>query len=485
MFGIYGKRPTREMVELFRKTGASSVLLLGRNIDTPAQTKALTKELVQRVGRPLVFAVDHEGGWVLRFKNGLTAFPGNAALGRAGRSDLAYATGEQMARELLALGIQLNLAPVLDVLTERYNPGIGIRSFGKDPKLVSRLGTAQIRGMQEHGLSACAKHFPGKGAATVDAHVQLPTIKIHRPSFEKIHLAPFAAAVKAGVHCVMTSHVRFPALDNKVATFSRSITRDLLRRRMGFDGVVISDDLCMGAVTGRMPVQLAAVESIQAGHDLLIVAHDRQAMAESAELLAGAVSDGLIEESEIADSVRRVSRLLKLRRPRAARPDARRGKEIGDQTARAAVELVQQGALSLPLKPESETLFLLPDFDKVKSRFTFEGGTKGPERWLRGKLRTYPPARLARTPVESTDIEPLTEKIRRARRIVFFCFEAMRFPGQKAVLDFLKREAPERTLVCLIRNSWDLSLIHPRMTALDAHGYRLSQLGAALDKMLS
>lgn len=485
MFGIYGKRPTREMVELFRRTGASSVLLLGRNIDTPAQTKALTQELVQRVGRPLLFAVDHEGGWVLRFKSGLTAFPGNAALGRAGRPDLAYGTGKQMAGELLALGIQLNLAPVLDVLTQRYNPGIGIRSFGKDPKLVSRLGTALIKGMQDHGLSACAKHFPGKGAATVDAHVQLPTIKIARPDFERVHLSPFSAAVRTGVHCVMTSHVRFPALDKKVATFSQKITRDLLRRRMGFKGVVISDDLCMGAVTGRMPVQMAAVESIQAGHDLLIIAHDRQAMAESAQLLDSAASEGLIEGSEIKASVRRVSRLLNLRRSRGKAPGAARGNKIAESTARAAVDLARQGTFSLPLHPEAQTLFLFPDFSEVKSRFTFEDGTQGPERWLREKLRGRRFTRLARTPIESPGIEPLKHEIRGARQIVFFCFEAMRFPGQKAVLELLNREAPDKTLACLIRSSWDLALLHPRMTALDIHGYRLCQLGAAVEKMLS
>ncbi|PIR18527.1 MAG: hypothetical protein COV48_07035, partial [Elusimicrobia bacterium CG11_big_fil_rev_8_21_14_0_20_64_6] len=164
MFGVYGLKPTRQTVSVFKSTGATGVLLLARNIETPAQTKAYITELEQRLGRPLLVAIDHEGGWVLRFKSGVTPFPGNAALGRARSPKLAYAVGRQMARELAPLGIRMNLAPVLDVAAKNYNPGIGIRSLGSDPASAGRLGAALIRGMQDNGISACAKHFPGKGA---------------------------------------------------------------------------------------------------------------------------------------------------------------------------------------------------------------------------------------------------------------------------------------------------------------------------------
>lgn len=210
MFGVYGTKPSRATVALFKSTAATGVLLLARNIETPAQTKAYVAELEQRLGRELLVAVDHEGGWVLRFMSGVTAFPGNAALGRARDPKLAYAVGRQMARELAPLGVRMNLAPVLDVATKDYNPGIGIRSFGSDPKIAARLGAAFVRGLQDSGVSACAKHFPGKGAATVDAHVDLPTIKLPRAAFKRAHLAPFAAAVRAEVDAIMTSHVRFP-----------------------------------------------------------------------------------------------------------------------------------------------------------------------------------------------------------------------------------------------------------------------------------
>lgn len=485
MFGVYGTRPTRETVSLLKDTGACGVLLLARNIESARQARAFTEELTQRVGRPLLFAVDHEGGWVLRFKDGVTAFPGNAALGRAGDPRLAYATGRQMALELSRLGIRLNLAPVLDVLTERYNPGIGMRSFGRDPALVSRLGSAFIKGLQDHGVSACAKHFPGKGAASVDAHVELPTIRIPRPEFERVHLAPFAEAVKAGVRCVMTSHVRFPALDRVPATFSRRITRGLLRDKLGFEGVVISDDLCMGAVTADRPIQTAAVQALEAGHDMLIIAHDRQAQREAAGLLAAAVEGGRIGEEDIRLSRTRIEKLVARPRKPAAAADLEEGISLSALVSDKAIELVQQGAITLPVPSNGRpNLVLLPDFREVKDRFTFEQGPSGPERWLRGTLAHGNPARLLRAPVQSKEVSHLREEVRRASRIVFFCFEAMRFPGQRAVLELLKKEAPERTVVCLIRNSWDRAKLDRRMTALDAHGYRLCQLSQALARML-
>ncbi|MBI5629806.1 MAG: beta-N-acetylhexosaminidase [Elusimicrobia bacterium] len=485
IFGVHGKRATKRTVDLLKKTRAGGVLLLARNIDTPEQTRALTRELVQRVGRPLLFCVDHEGGWVLRFKSGVTALPGNAALGRAGSADWAYAAGRQMALELKSLGIQLNLAPVMDVLTTRYNPGIGIRSFGSDPALVGRLGASMIRGLQDHGVGACAKHFPGKGAASVDAHVDLPAIRIPRSEFERVHLAPFKTAVEAGVDCVMTSHVRYPALDSAAATFSKKITAGVLRRRLGFNGLVISDDLCMGAVTRTKPVQLAAVEALAAGHDLLIIAHDSQAQEESADLLGQAAADGLVGAEVLERSCERLKKFLKLRgggaAPASASKLAREGELLSAKIAARAVRIIQRGVISLPLGPDSEpTVVLFPDFKEVRERFTFEGGPRGPENMLRESLAGWGKTRLLRAPIESTDMRDLPQHVERASRVIFFCFEAMRFSGQKAVLQLLRRKAADKTAVCLIRNSWDLTLAGPRMTVLDSAGYRLCQLKAAL-----
>ncbi|MCR4296074.1 MAG: beta-N-acetylhexosaminidase, partial [Elusimicrobia bacterium] len=350
MFGAYGLKPSRQTVSLFKSTGATGLLLLARNIETPAQTKAFVTELEQRLGRPLLVAIDHEGGWVLRFKSGVTPFPGNAALGRARDPKLAYAVGRQMARELAPLGIRMNLAPVLDVATKAYNPGIGIRSFGSNPSLVGRLGAALIKGLQDNGVSACAKHFPGKGAATVDAHVDLPTIELPRAAFGRVHLAPFRAACAAGVDAVMTSHVRFPAFDKEVATFSTKIVRDVLRGELGYDGLVVSDDLCMGAITKRWPVAEATLKCLDAGHDVLMIAHDLQGMTDAVELLRQAGAP----EGQLSAADARITRLLHRRKAPAAKLSD--GAELSARIAAKAVVVARRGATALPVPLSRGTL---------------------------------------------------------------------------------------------------------------------------------
>ena len=484
MFGIYGTTATKETVRLLQKTGACGVLLLARNIEDAAQTRALTEDLVQKVGRPLLFSVDHEGGWVLRFKRGVTAFPGNAALGATKDADMAYAVGQAMGRELAWLGIRINLAPVLDVVSS-YNPGIGIRSFGENPVLAGRLGAAMIRGMQENGVCATAKHFPGKGAARVDSHVALPVITIPPARFAETHLAPFKDAIAEGVDCVMTSHVRFPKLDKAPATFSTKITRDLLRKKLGFEGAVISDDLCMGAIARQWPIQLASGKALEAGHDILLIAHAATAQEEAAELLAAQAEESPELAEQIKQSRRRINKLFKRQKPgEKSRPMA--ADALSDRIADLAVETAQRGRMALPLAPEAEPLLVIvPDFTEVEELFTFEGGVGRPEEIIEKIAARWGRAKIRRAPVQSPVVGALAREIQKSKRILFFCFEAMRFPGQRATLDILKREAPGRTVVCLIRNSWDKGLLAKAMTAVDTKGYRLSQLRAGLNLILS
>lgn len=476
MFGAYGLKPSRQTVSLFKSTGATGLLLLARNIETPAQTKAFVSELEQRLGRPLLVAIDHEGGWVLRFKTGITPFPGNMALGRARDPKLAYAVGRQMARELAPLGIRMNLAPVLDVATKTYNPGIGIRSFGADAALASRLGAAVIRGMQDNGVSACAKHFPGKGAATVDAHVDLPTIKLPRAAFTRTHLTPFRAACAAGVDAVMTSHVRFPAFDKEVATFSTKIVRDVLRGELGYDGLVVSDDLCMGAITKRWPVAEATLKCLDAGHDVLMIAHDLQGMTDAVELLRQAGAP----EEQLSAADARITRMLHRRKAPAAKLSD--GAALSARIAAKAVVVARQGRTALPVPLSRGTLVVVPDFKEVRERFTFEGGPGGPEALAR---RLAPGCSFTRAPIAAADLGRLPELARRAERIVFLCFEARRFPGQAAALRLLAGTAAAKTAAVLIRSSWDLDLCPKTMTVVDAAGYRLVSLEAALARTLS
>jgi len=487
MIGLQGPRADSKALSLLRRTGAMSVLLLARNVESPGQVRRLTLELEQRLGRPLIFAVDHEGGWVLRFESGVTAFPGNAALGKAGDPRLAKAVGRQMARELRALGIGLNLAPVLDVLGKKYNPGIHIRSFGADPEVVSKLGSAFICGQQVHRLAACVKHFPGKGAARQDAHLTLPLISESRRRMLKLHLAPFKAAVEAGAACVMSSHAVFPALDptKTPATFSRPIITDLLRSRLGFKGVAISDDLCMGAVTESRTIPESALEAFLAGHDLLIVAHVPEAMLETSELLLSAASDGRIPSGRWERSLGRIEALSRGFRPaRGPSPKAEPGLAL--RISRKAVEIVQEGAVPVPLPLRGGRLAVLwPDLREVRDRFTFEGGPSAPLKRVMSSVSRWPVKPVfALTPVVSgKEVAPALRAAAKADAALFFCFEAMRFPGQRRALEALQQAAGRKLAVCLLRNPWDKDLLRPGVTALHAYGYRDCQIQAVLEAL--
>src|SRR5262245_50420049 len=197
MIGLPGPTLRDDDVRLFRDTRAAGMILYRRNYENPAQLATLLTSLESALGRRLLVATDHEGGRIVMLGQGTTIFPDNLAIGTAGEEAFAAREGVIEGRELRRLGVDLSLGPCLDVLTERYSPNIGIRSYGKDPGLVARYGVARIRGMMRSGLTACAKHFPGKGHSPLDAHLRLPHIDSTWDEMRAGHLPPFVAAIGA------------------------------------------------------------------------------------------------------------------------------------------------------------------------------------------------------------------------------------------------------------------------------------------------
>lgn len=225
VLGIHGTAATPEIIEQFKRLRAGGLILYRRNFVSPAQVRQLLVDLEEALGRRLLVCVDHEGGRVIMFREGVTIFPDNLAVGTAGQIAYARRQGEIEAKELRRLGVDVNLAPVLDVLTDAYSPNIGIRSYGQDSHKVAALGAARIAAMQAGGLSACAKHFPGKGHAPVDAHLGLPVILSTWEEMAAVHLPPFQAAIQAGVDLIMSSHPSYPKLDpgpKQIASSSNS-----------------------------------------------------------------------------------------------------------------------------------------------------------------------------------------------------------------------------------------------------------------------
>lgn len=314
--GFEGTEPSAEILELIRE-GLGGVILYHKNCVDAAQVLQLTNRLqaaAQAAGhaRPLLIAVDQEQGRVARIVEGVTLFPAMGAIARAGDPELIGRVAEAVSRELLALGVNWNLAPVADVLSVPDCP-VGDRSFGSEPNLVSVMVAAYVRGAARAGILTSAKHFPGHGATAKDSHVATPTIGRSRGELENCDLPPFRAAIAAGVASVMTTHITFPSLDPGFpATLSRTILHDLLRGELGFAGAVISDDLEMAGISLNLPLEHGAIAALLAGCDILIVSRMLLAQRDLPGLLArlrAAIASGEIPAAAIAAALARTRQL--------------------------------------------------------------------------------------------------------------------------------------------------------------------------------
>jgi len=295
------------------------VILFKRNVRSGAQLRRLVAAIHESgPGVPPLVALDHEGGRVHRLPPPFTRFPPAAVLGARGDARLAEAVGRAMGRELRALGIDLDFAPVLDVRSNPRNHVIGDRAFGSDPAPVARLALAFARGLGRAGIVACGKHFPGHGASAGDSHFVLPRVRRSRRALTAVDLVPFARAVAARIPALMTAHVVYPALDpRRPATLSPVICETLLRRRMRFRGVLFSDDLEMNAVAARLPPARAAVAALAAGCDMLLVCQSLAAAREAMLGVAAALAQGTLSPERVATALAHVQGLRRAlgRRP--------------------------------------------------------------------------------------------------------------------------------------------------------------------------
>jgi beta-N-acetylhexosaminidase len=315
MVGFQGPTASTDVKALIRDFAVGQVILFSRNVEDPEQTAELVRELqatARAAGhdRPLIIAVDQEGGRVARLRAPWTEWSPLRALGRAGDETRARRMGEALGVELRACGITLDFAPVVDVDTNPESPVIGDRSFGADPDMVGRLGAAMIRGLQGKSVAACAKHFPGHGDTAVDSHLDLPVVEHVRSRLDEVELVPFRQAIQAGVATVMTAHVLFPDLDPEApATLSSRVVAGLLRDELGYDRVVVADDLEMKAVAKGWGPAESAVRAARAGCDILPVCHHHDVQVEAAEGLIRAVEAGVITRREVEAAEGRLARL--------------------------------------------------------------------------------------------------------------------------------------------------------------------------------
>ncbi|MGC4091871.1 MAG: beta-N-acetylhexosaminidase [Polyangiaceae bacterium] len=296
--GFKGTEVSPELRELVAR-GVRSVVLFARNVVEPEQVLALTQAIKALSAEPIAVAVDQEGGPVRRLRAGFSQVPAMRALGNADAA-LAERTGHMLGRELRAVGIDWNFAPVLDVDTNPDNPVIGKRAFSRSAQRVAELGVALARGLERASVAACGKHFPGHGDTEHDSHLDLPRLVHPLSRLDQVELVPFAAAVTAGIASIMSAHVVFSELDAEFpATLSPRVLRGLLRERLGYAGLVVSDDLEMSAIVEHYGIESAVLRGLTAGVDCFLVCHTAERMHAAIDTTLRAVEQSELDASLI------------------------------------------------------------------------------------------------------------------------------------------------------------------------------------------
>lgn len=315
MIGLPGPELDDSTRELIRTEGVNNFILFRRNVVDPPQLSKLCNDLSQacrdHTGRPALIAIDQEGGSVTRLPPPWRQFPDQRRLAEAVDPETALADyAASCADELRDCGINFNFAPVLDVAPAGAGFFMARRALGAEAATVARLGALVIREMQQHGVAACGKHFPGLGSACLDPHQVGFAITKDHAHLQTEDLPPFRGAIAAGVAALMTSHTVYPELDpEQPATLSPRILTDLLRGELGYDGLVVTDDLEMGAIENAMPVAEAARLALLAGADLLLICKEHDKVRETIAGLDKARAEGLMPEARVAEAASRIDRV--------------------------------------------------------------------------------------------------------------------------------------------------------------------------------
>lgn len=425
---------------------------------------------------------------VRRLKEDATIFPGNMTLSATRSEQSAYDVARASGLELRALGVNLNLAPVVDVNNNPANPVIGVRSFGEDPQQVARMADAEIRGYQSAGVATCIKHFPGHGDTATDSHLAMPTVPYEMERLEQIELLPFKRGVAAGTDCVMTAHIYFPALmhDTQLpATLSPAVVHQLLREQLGFQGVIMTDCLEMNAVSETVGVAKGAVLAVQAGNDLVLISHQPERQLAGITAIKAAVETGEISTEQIRQSAARVLALkerLHVQEPTQslAVVGSEAHRRLSEQIYEQAVTLVRDNKHLLPLHLEPKQRLLV--VYTHRDTWTLVEDKRYPEEFLVESLRQRHANTAAIVLTEQTspaEYEALHHAAREASAVLMVTINALLDPRQVEVMQALI--ATDRPLIGLATYSpYDLLAFPALDTYLVTYEYTQPAIAATV-----
>lgn len=460
------------LIEQFQVGG---ICYFRRNVKTLPQLAELSASLQQLASGnqpfPLLISIDQEGGMVARIDHeGISRIPGNMALGAAGSAEDAYRVAQIGARELRSLGVNMNFAPCLDVNNNPRNPVIGVRSFGEDPHAVAELGTAAIKGYQEEGVSATAKHFPGHGDTSVDSHLGRASVPHDLERLRSVELFPFAQAIKDGVDAIMTAHVSFPAIEpsDLPATLSHAVLTGLLREEMGFEGLIVTDCLEMHAISKEYGIPEGAIRAIEAGADCVLVSHTLSEQTAAITAVIEAVRGGRLPVELIDKAVDRILALKQRNAKLAEELPVHPIGEVAEETKQLLAQIAGRGITlvkdegQLPLKPEQAVAVIWPELLQA---------TQVDEAWsksytLGDALRSYgvqaDDLRVG-TDMSDEEVEQAVKAAEGYKQIVVATYTSeSRLPqGQQKLVSRLSELEDVTLVIVATRNPYDINDLPP------------------------
>lgn len=483
---LRGTKITSSLEAMIRERGIGGVILFSENFADAASLAKLVADL-DRIARdakslPLFFEIDQEGGPVIRISKGATILPGQMALAATADPERSVRTAAAItAAELRALGVNWNFAPVADVNDEPANPIISNRSFSSDPARVSSLVTAAVQAYATAGFLCCAKHFPGHGSTTTDSHTGLPQIDADRARLDRVELAPFRAAIAAGVPAIMSAHIVVPVLDSTPelpVTLSKAVMTDLLRGTLGFQGLVVTDDLEMGALK-NIGEAAAGLRAFEAGADYLLFRFDESAQLEGHRLITEAVRSGSVSSARLDESVQRVVDakrrfgILEGRRDQSA-PDLAANARTALELARSATTLLRNRGV-LPLR--GRILAVSP----TNADISFFDGQPTLASVIAAKRADVVAQGLPLRP-SASEIDRVVTASRAADVVVVGTTNLFAYPEQVDLVKALAKDRP--VAVVALRGPYDILSIPEIAAYVCAYDSREPSLAAAAEVLL-
>lgn len=480
--GFPGTEVDDELEELVQKYKIGNFILFKHNIVDADQTKCLCKKLqelsIKHTGNPAFITIDQEGGMVTRLGEDCVNIPGAMALAALDDEEKIYQAGKMTGEQLKALGINFNLAPVADINSNMDNPVIGVRSYGDDPKWVAKCSLAMMKGLLDAGVLTSAKHFPGHGDTNVDSHLGLPRVEKTLEEIQQCELIPFQALVDSKIPAITTSHIIFPALDEEglPATMSRRIITDLLKKTMGFEGLVISDCMEMSAIKKYYGTIEGIKKAIGAGVDLVFISHTMEVAREASDTLTKMLENGELSLNEMDASIHKIQNYkrnyVQIEEYDTNLFQAQHAIQESKDMLKGSLTAIQMPSLQIP-KVDKDTLFLgcIP-FRATNILNIDEGGFHFAEYMARYFSAT---GRLTDPTPSKEEVDALRTSMKNASSVVIATYNAHLYKEQLYLVQTAAEEN-KNIIVLAMRNPYDLRNLPSHAFGIAVYEYTRNSL---------